>query len=102
MYIRHFTDGVPGCQDQRAECLLPAPVCLLKSRALGDFQYKDENRKPEDCKVTAVPDTQSVLRSDDDEFLLVACDGVWDVMSNEVSGRAVLAPPAFVGGLPPP
>lgn len=58
---------------------------MLQSRALGDFQYKDDELPPEDCKVTAAPDTQSIPRSPEgDEFLIVACDGIWDVMSNEV------------------
>lgn len=38
----------------------------------------------EECKVSPVPETRSVPRSAKDEFLFVACDGIWDVMSNEV------------------
>lgn len=57
-----------------------------QSRALGDFQYKDEALPPEECKVTAAPDTKSILRiPSEDEFLIVACDGIWDVMSDQVS-----------------
>lgn len=57
---------------------------MKKSRALGDFQYKDEDLKAEDCKVSPAPETQSIERTDQDEFLIVACDGIWDVISNEV------------------
>ncbi|CAN0490411.1 unnamed protein product, partial [Scytosiphon promiscuus] len=53
------------------------------SRALGDFQYKDDHLPVEECKVSPAPETLSVPRSSKDEFLIVACDGIWDVMSNE-------------------
>eukprot|EP00752_Nemacystus_decipiens_P008686 g7753.t1 len=62
---------------------------LAVSRALGDFQYKDEDLKPEECKVSPAPETQSILRSGQDEFLLLACDGIWDVLSNEDCAQAV-------------
>lgn len=63
---------------------------LAVSRALGDFQYKDEALPPEECKVTAAPDTKSILRiPSEDEFLIVACDGIWDVMSDQDCTQAV-------------
>ncbi|CAN0484209.1 unnamed protein product, partial [Hapterophycus canaliculatus] len=62
---------------------------LAVSRALGDFQYKDDHLPVEECKVSPAPETRSVPRSPKDEFLIVACDGIWDVMSNEVSTLVV-------------
>eukprot|EP00301_Raphidiophrys_heterophryoidea_P021594 c5978_g1_i2.p1 GENE.c5978_g1_i2~~c5978_g1_i2.p1 ORF type:complete len:335 (-),score=76.43 c5978_g1_i2:806-1810(-) len=57
---------------------------LALSRAIGDFAYKDrDDLPPEKQKVTAHPDTTIVARTSQDEFLLLACDGVWDVMSND-------------------
>jgi hypothetical protein len=56
---------------------------LAVSRALGDFQFKDPKLPPEATKVTANPDMSVVARSDTDEFIVLACDGIWDVMSNE-------------------
>jgi serine/threonine protein phosphatase PrpC len=56
---------------------------LAVSRALGDFQYKDDKLPPQNCKVTCVPDTMAYKRTPRDELLLLCCDGVWDVMSNE-------------------
>lgn len=58
---------------------------LAVSRALGDFQYKDRtDLPPEEQKVTAKPDlivcSRDVVK---DEFLIVACDGIWDVVSND-------------------
>eukprot|EP00927_Polykrikos_kofoidii_P076896 TRINITY_DN73909_c0_g1_i1.p1 TRINITY_DN73909_c0_g1~~TRINITY_DN73909_c0_g1_i1.p1 ORF type:complete len:425 (+),score=61.32 TRINITY_DN73909_c0_g1_i1:136-1410(+) len=53
---------------------------LAVSRGLGDFQLK--SRDPALCKVSASPDVSTyVCRSGD--WLLIACDGIFDVMSNE-------------------
>uniref|UniRef100_A0A7S2B8Y2 PPM-type phosphatase domain-containing protein n=1 Tax=Florenciella parvula TaxID=236787 RepID=A0A7S2B8Y2_9STRA len=56
---------------------------LAVSRALGDFQFKDANLDAKDTKVTAFPDITIVQRSEADEFVILACDGIWDVMTNE-------------------
>ncbi|CAM9290790.1 unnamed protein product [Chrysoparadoxa australica] len=56
---------------------------LAVSRALGDFQYKDYKIPPEQCKVTALPDVLSHPRSGSDECLIMCCDGIWDVMTND-------------------
>ncbi len=56
---------------------------LAVSRAFGDFQYKTSPElPPEQQKVSPEPDLIVHGRSDVDEFLLLACDGLWDVMSN--------------------
>lgn len=40
--------------------------------------------------ITAEPDVAHITLQPEDEFLLLACDGVWDVMTNqEVRGRVV-------------
>lgn len=57
---------------------------LALSRAFGDFQYKD--KKFIDVKlqaVTAFPDVLKVSRHPDDKFIILACDGIWDCLSNE-------------------
>lgn len=57
---------------------------LAVSRALGDFQYKPASMPPVKCKVTGNPDIKIVEKeATGDEFLVLACDGIWDVMSNE-------------------
>ena len=33
--------------------------------------------------MTAFPDITIVQRSESDEFVILACDGIWDVMTNE-------------------
>ena len=57
---------------------------LAVSRALGDFSYKGaENRTPCQQMVSPEPEVCVVERSPADEFLVLACDGVWDTISNE-------------------
>ncbi|GMH61674.1 hypothetical protein TrLO_g9930 [Triparma laevis f. longispina] len=58
---------------------------LAVSRALGDFQYKDRPDLPaEQQKVTGDPEIIIKERSPtEDEFILIACDGIWDVCSNQ-------------------
>lgn len=57
---------------------------LAVSRALGDFQYKNNESIPHrEQKVTYLPDITVHERTPDDEVLLLACDGLWDVMSND-------------------
>lgn len=58
---------------------------LAVSRALGDFDYKrNEHLDPEDQLVSPAPDvTVTPRESSEDEFLLLACDGIFDVMSSE-------------------
>ncbi|SPP77533.1 probable protein phosphatase 2C T23F11.1 [Drosophila guanche] len=55
---------------------------LALSRALGDFVFKRSNKKPEDQIVTAYPDVETRKIMEDWEFIVLACDGIWDVMSN--------------------
>jgi serine/threonine protein phosphatase PrpC len=65
---------------------------LAVSRALGDFFYKRvAGIPPAEQPVTAKPDVTVVPRNvDQDQFLLLACDGIWDVVSNEVCAQFVL------------
>ncbi|CAN7944573.1 unnamed protein product [Ixodes hexagonus] len=57
---------------------------LALSRALGDFVFKkNEKKSPEEQIVTAYPDVVVKTLTPDHEFILLACDGIWDVLSNE-------------------
>lgn len=58
---------------------------LAVSRALGDFEYKNvEGKGPTEQLVSPEPEFFIKERIPAaDEFLVLACDGVWDVMSNE-------------------
>ncbi|CAF3963350.1 unnamed protein product, partial [Rotaria magnacalcarata] len=57
---------------------------LALSRALGDFIFKrNTDKRAEEQVVTAAPDVVCKTVNDDWEFILIACDGIWDVLSNE-------------------
>lgn len=57
---------------------------LAMSRAIGDYSYKQKTeRGPEDQLVIAVPDVTKVDRTAEDTFVVVACDGIFDVLSNQ-------------------
>ncbi|KAL4641817.1 protein phosphatase 1A-like [Arapaima gigas] len=58
---------------------------LAVSRALGDFEYKCVHGKgPTEQLVSPEPEVYEIERSEaDDEFIVLACDGIWDVMANE-------------------
>ncbi|XP_015784836.1 probable protein phosphatase 2C T23F11.1 [Tetranychus urticae] len=56
---------------------------LALSRALGDFVFKrNDDKSVEDQIVTALPDIEVRTISEELEFVVLACDGIWDVMSN--------------------
>lgn len=55
---------------------------LAVSRALGDFAHKEApGRPPELQLVSAEPEVTALSRRAEDEFMLLASDGVWDAMS---------------------
>lgn len=57
---------------------------LAVSRAFGSFSLKDsDDLAPEKQMVSCQPDTRTIERSLEDDYLVLASDGVWDVMSNE-------------------
>lgn len=58
---------------------------LAVSRAFGDFQWKARNDlKPQEQRVSCYPDIMVHTRVEsEDEILILACDGLWDVFSNE-------------------
>jgi len=58
---------------------------LAVSRALGDFVYKRcDSVVAEEQAVTAFPEVIIEQRKpEEDEFIVLACDGIWDVMSSQ-------------------
>lgn len=65
---------------------------LAVSRAFGDFEYKSNGALPvTEQAVVATPEIRMHARNKDrDMFLVLACDGVWDVMSNDEVGDFVV------------
>lgn len=62
---------------------------VAMSRAFGDFDYKDERLPPENRAIVCIPEITVHTRTNDDRFLILACDGVYDVMSNTEIGNFV-------------
>lgn len=66
---------------------------LAVSRSFGDFDFKQRSDLPLTLqKVSPEPDTFSVPRSagsTSSEFVLLACDGVWDVMTSRKAAAFV-------------
>ncbi|CEP12123.1 hypothetical protein [Parasitella parasitica] len=57
---------------------------LALSRAIGDFEYKQASDLPaEEQAVTCNPDIIEHTINDEDEFFVLACDGIWDCMTNQ-------------------
>ncbi|KAF9591687.1 hypothetical protein IFM89_005559 [Coptis chinensis] len=54
---------------------------LSVTRALGDWdlKFQESSRSP----LIADPDFRQVLLTEEDEFLIMGCDGIWDVLSSQ-------------------
>jgi len=60
------------------------------SRAFGDFEFKSNTDLAiEEQALICVPEITTYKRNKGDKFLILACDGIWDVMSNEEVGNFV-------------
>uniref|UniRef100_A0ABK0LW69 protein-serine/threonine phosphatase n=1 Tax=Rattus norvegicus TaxID=10116 RepID=A0ABK0LW69_RAT len=57
---------------------------LNLSRAIGDHFYKrNKNLPPQEQMISALPDIKVLTLTDDHEFMVIACDGIWNVMSSQ-------------------
>ncbi|KAI8095383.1 phosphatase 2C-domain-containing protein [Thamnidium elegans] len=57
---------------------------LALSRAFGDFEFKSAKDLPaEEQAVTADPDITVHTVTEKDEFMVLACDGIWDCLTNQ-------------------
>lgn len=63
---------------------LPSKMGINMSRALGDFIYKGQTDLPEtQQQLVALPDIRTHEVTAEDDFLLLACDGVFEKFSRE-------------------
>eukprot|EP00826_Nyctotherus_ovalis_P045494 TRINITY_DN5041_c0_g1_i23.p1 TRINITY_DN5041_c0_g1~~TRINITY_DN5041_c0_g1_i23.p1 ORF type:complete len:226 (+),score=52.91 TRINITY_DN5041_c0_g1_i23:545-1222(+) len=54
------------------------------TRSLGDFRYKKNLDLPTHKQlIIAKPDVQIIKIQEDCEFMMIACDGIWDCMSSQ-------------------
>nr|GEZ69108.1 probable protein phosphatase 2C 13 [Tanacetum cinerariifolium] len=56
---------------------------LAVTRALGDRHMKSPIGSNSKSPLTAELEMRQMVLTDDDEFMIIGCDGIWDVMSNE-------------------
>jgi serine/threonine protein phosphatase PrpC len=57
---------------------------LAVSRGVGDLRFKKNANLPLGDQVfSCEPEMNICSRDEEDEFLVIACDGVWDVMSSQ-------------------
>lgn len=57
---------------------------LNLSRAIGDHGYKmNKDLSAEEQMISALPDLKRISLEPNDEFMVLACDGIWNYMSNE-------------------
>ncbi|KII65501.1 Protein phosphatase 1B [Thelohanellus kitauei] len=64
---------------------------LAVSRAIGDFSFKtNASLSTIEQAVSPEPTISVVTRHPDDNFAVLACDGVWDVMDNDQVSEFIL------------
>jgi len=57
---------------------------LNLSRSIGDLKYKQvPGIPPAEQMITAEPDILSTTIGEEDEFIVLGCDGIWDCLTNE-------------------
>lgn len=57
---------------------------LNLSRALGDLEYKKNPAlKPAEQLISAMPDVSKRVLKPEDTFLVMGCDGIWEILSME-------------------
>ncbi len=57
---------------------------LNLSRAIGDMEYKQTSHlSAAEQAVTAFPDVRQIQLGFSSEFMILACDGIWDVLNNQ-------------------
>lgn len=54
---------------------------LSVTRALGDWDMKLP--RGSSSPLIAEPEFRQIILTEDDEFLIIGCDGIWDVMSSQ-------------------
>lgn len=59
-------------------------IVLILIFISGDHTYKQNKDLPaEEQMITALPDIKVLEITPEDEFMVLACDGIWNSMSNQ-------------------
>ncbi|CAN8260621.1 unnamed protein product [Cochlearia groenlandica] len=89
--IKKCRGRVFALRDEPEVCRVWLPNCdspgLAMARAFGDFCLKDFG-------LISVPDVSFRRLTDKDEFIVLATDGIWDVLSNEEVVAIVASAPS--------
>ncbi|XP_052893122.1 probable protein phosphatase CG10417 [Anopheles moucheti] len=57
---------------------------LNLSRAIGDHGYKmNKSLPPEEQMISALPDIEKITIGPEDDFMVLACDGIWNFLTSE-------------------
>eukprot|EP01105_Mastigella_eilhardi_P002723 TRINITY_DN134_c1_g1_i1.p1 TRINITY_DN134_c1_g1~~TRINITY_DN134_c1_g1_i1.p1 ORF type:complete len:366 (+),score=93.56 TRINITY_DN134_c1_g1_i1:59-1099(+) len=57
---------------------------LNLSRSLGDLEYKRDRKLPPQAQIiSGYPDIRTLKITEEEEFVVLGCDGIWDVMSSQ-------------------
>ncbi|KAL3527310.1 hypothetical protein ACH5RR_011966 [Cinchona calisaya] len=83
------TDHKPNCTSERIRIEKLGGVIydgylngqLSVSRSLGDWHLKGP--KGSNFPLSSEPELKEVVLTEEDEFLIIGCDGLWDVMSSQ-------------------
>jgi protein phosphatase 1G len=62
---------------------LSVRLCLLNSQTLSRMSLQNKALKPEEQMISALPDIKKITITPDDEFMVLACDGIWNFMTSE-------------------
>ncbi|PRQ19321.1 putative protein-serine/threonine phosphatase [Rosa chinensis] len=87
--IEMSNDHKPNCASERLRIEKLGGVIydgylngqLSVARALGDWHMKGP--KGSACPLSAEPELKETCLTEEDEFLIMGCDGLWDVMSSQ-------------------
>jgi serine/threonine protein phosphatase PrpC len=58
---------------------------IAVSRAIGDWDFKNPNEL-----ITSTPDVKEIMLDRKPVYIILACDGVWDKLSNEEAAKIVV------------
>eukprot|EP00435_Cladocopium_sp_Y103_P037450 s832_g9.t3 len=74
--IRHHRPPYQYRLDDGYLCALKRPSCVMPTRGLGDVDL-------ESAGFLAVPETSDFMTMGEEDFVLIASDGIWDVLGEE-------------------
>lgn len=64
--------------------LNPQFFSIAVTRAIGDLIYKDPGFTKGKCSgLTAEPEVRKIRMTAEDQFMILACDGLWDVVTHQ-------------------